>query len=107
MSLEYFPIGICRRTGYDQNLPGEGPLIWHIDGHIPEDTNKDRSRVALEQADGRRHLEAGLGNRGDSGDAFPVLGKTRFLDAKPAAAAKPIEHIRRCQGYAPRYSRCL
>lgn len=67
---EYFLVENRQQTGYDASMPGQGLLIWHIDDAISTNTNEAHYKVALEQADGLRHLEAGT-NRGDAGDPFP------------------------------------
>lgn len=78
-----------QRTGFDVSLPGEGLLIWHIDQHVIDETRHlnevnagTELGVALEQADGVRHLELFTGgNRGDSGDPWPGSSGARCFAA--------------------------
>ena len=67
---EYFLVENRQKISYDQELPGEGLLVWHIDDSIPNNSNEIHPRVALVQADDRRALENGS-NRGDAGDPYP------------------------------------
>ncbi|RPJ50541.1 MAG: M6 family metalloprotease domain-containing protein, partial [Chloroflexi bacterium] len=81
---EYFLLENREKTPntYDQYLPGQGLLIWHVDGSKTSNTTECRLQphslcgsthylVALEQADGLRHLEYHT-NRGDANDVFPT-----------------------------------
>ncbi|HJU40631.1 MAG TPA: M6 family metalloprotease domain-containing protein [Tahibacter sp.] len=75
---EYFLLENRQRAGFDRQLPGDGLLIWHIDEGQPGNTDENRYKVALVQADGRRDLE-GDANRGDAGDPYPgTNGNTSF-----------------------------
>jgi immune inhibitor A len=74
---EYYLIENRENIGFDQNLPGWGLLIWHIDEEMgtnnlewypPDRMDYGHYMVALEQADGLYQLEKGW--RGDSGDPF-------------------------------------
>jgi hypothetical protein len=75
---EYFLVEFRGRRGFDDSLPGQGVLVWHVDDEqvsagLPDNTvNADEAHygVGLEQADGDFELEAGS-NRGDAGDPFP------------------------------------
>jgi len=77
-SREYFLLEYRAKTGLDQNLPGQGLLIWHIKDDSPYDSNtavpqslaRTMAPVLVEQADGDEDLEEG-NNDGDSGDPFP------------------------------------
>ena len=69
-SDEYFLVENRQRDRFDEQLPGDGLLIWHIDDSVPDNTDERHYMVALEQADGSRDLED-LTNRGDGGDAYP------------------------------------
>jgi immune inhibitor A len=78
---EYFLVEHRLRAGYDQYLPWQGLLIYHIDENVdkvyiqnanewyPGHTNHGHYLIALEQADGFYGLERGEGS--DSGDPFP------------------------------------
>jgi immune inhibitor A len=85
-SQEYFLVENRQRVvnSYDQYLPGDGLLIWHVDeamlafGNDRECTLDPHCNcadnwhylLALEQADGNRDLELDV-NGGDAGDPFP------------------------------------
>jgi immune inhibitor A len=77
---EYFMIENRQKTLFDQRLPGEGLLIWHIDESI--DTNSDEShpKVLLVQADDKQDLEQG-NNRGDTGDPYPGSSSNTTFNA--------------------------
>ncbi|MEI6309141.1 MAG: kelch repeat-containing protein [bacterium] len=78
---EYYLVENRANLGYDQNLPGWGLLIWHIDedaasGHInsnewhpPDHLESGHCTVAVEQADSLYELEKGI-NGGNAGDPF-------------------------------------
>ncbi len=87
-SLEYFLIENRQRTGFDQYLPGDGLLIWHVDESKTTNTQEWRPGsdamfhllCALEQADGDFDLEKNL-NSGDSWDPYPgISGATAFYE---------------------------
>jgi M6 family metalloprotease-like protein len=74
---EYFLLENRQKLGFDQNLPGEGLLIWHVDENVITANNapclgccERHPLLALVQADGKNDLERGR-NRGDSDDFFP------------------------------------
>jgi len=79
-SDEYFLVENRQRDRFDEHLPGDGLLIWHIDDSVPDNTDERHYMVALEQADGRRDLED-LTNNGDDGDAYPGSADNRGFDA--------------------------
>lgn len=89
-SSEYFLLENRQRTGFDDALPGEGLLVWHIDETKPTNSDETHFKVALLQADGKRDLELGH-NRGDAGDPFPgaahitALGNTTTPNTKSYA----------------------
>ncbi len=60
-----------RRAGFDDQLPGEGLLVWRVD--LARDQNAaTRPALQLEQADGQQDLELSANlNQGDTGDPFP------------------------------------
>lgn len=87
---EYYLSEYRRRLGYDEGLPGEGMLIWHIDqqqidaviGDNTVNADKGRLGVELEQADGDWDLwEAN--NLGDDGDPFPGSSWNAVFSAVP------------------------
>ncbi|MFC4066198.1 M6 family metalloprotease domain-containing protein [Actinoplanes subglobosus] len=49
---EYFLLENRQRTGFDQSLPDDGLLIWHVDESRPDNTDENHYKVALLQADG-------------------------------------------------------
>jgi immune inhibitor A len=67
---EYFLAESRFRSGFDQHLPAEGLLLWHVDENVKDNSNENHLKVALVQADGRRDLEVKR-NDGDPNDAFP------------------------------------
>ncbi|MGB9723321.1 MAG: M6 family metalloprotease domain-containing protein [Chloroflexia bacterium] len=91
---EYFLLENRQRTAgtYDEYLPGDGLLIWHVDEAMwnyslqndyectlePHCNCNDAQHylVALEQADGNRDLEL-KNNSGDAGDPFPGTTNNR------------------------------
>ncbi len=97
-SGEYFLVENRQLAGFDKGLPGDGLLIWHIDGDRISDamiTNTVNNNecypggpscvsghfgVALAQADDQWDLERGT-NRGDSGDPYASPGSTSFTDS--------------------------
>lgn len=70
VGTEYFLIENRQRFVWDSHLPGSGLCIYHVDRTIGNNTNPNRYRVNLEQADGLRNLNLDH-NRGDAGDPFP------------------------------------
>lgn len=80
-SKEYFLLENRMKKKYDKYLPGEGLLIYHIDDATSENSDENHYKVALMQADGKKHLEGGK-NQGDDADPFPgKLKKTEFSAA--------------------------
>ena len=77
---EYLLVEYRARVGFDDSLPGQGLLVWHVDddqvsaGLYANVVNADETHygVGLAQADGEFELEEGR-NRGDGGDPFPGL----------------------------------
>jgi hypothetical protein len=92
---ELFLVENRLRRGFDQSLPAEGLLVWHVDGAVVaaarplNEVNAGPVHgVALEQADGAGHLAlTSGGNRGDAGDPWPgSSGALRFAaDTLPAS----------------------
>lgn len=77
-NYQYFLLENRRQIRWDEHLPSQGVLIWHVDetqsGNdnqwYPGYTSYGHYLVALEQADGQWHLEQNT-NGGDAGDPFP------------------------------------
>jgi immune inhibitor A len=78
---EYFLAENRARTGFDEHLPGEGLLVWHIDDSTESNSNENHYKVALVQADGLRGLET-RGDSGDPGDPFPGSSDKRAFDGQ-------------------------
>jgi immune inhibitor A len=84
---EYFLLENRERIGFDQSIPGEGLLIYHVDDNTygndnqwyPGYTDYGHYQVALEQADGSFQLERNS-NSGDGGDPFPGYSDKRNFD---------------------------
>lgn len=75
---QYFILENRRQIGFDEYLPSQGILIWHVDESKNDNDHQWypgcnpnlHYMVALEQADGLWELEHDL-NSGDAGDPFP------------------------------------
>ncbi|MBI5868758.1 MAG: M6 family metalloprotease domain-containing protein [candidate division Zixibacteria bacterium] len=77
---QYFLVENRQKTGFDEYLPGQGLLIYHVDPTMG--TNRyqwienqspwsgNHYLVALEQADGFFNLEYNTANYGDGGDVY-------------------------------------
>jgi immune inhibitor A len=86
-SQEYFLVENRQKTGFDDHLPAEGLLIWHIDDAVATNRDEMHPKVALEQADGKRQLEQRV-NRGDGGDPYPGSTDNRTFDANSTPGSK-------------------
>jgi immune inhibitor A len=75
---EYFLIENRQDTGIDEELPGKGLALWHIDERQSGNTDPLGYLVGLVQADGKKDLEK-LKNRGDEGDLFPGSEKVTTI----------------------------
>ena len=67
---EYFLVENRQRSGYDEYLPGEGLLVWHVDEAISSNSDESHPKIYLEQADATNQLDTAA-NRGDAGDPWP------------------------------------
>lgn len=77
---EYFLVEHRARSDFDELLPGEGLLVYHVDESAPNNADERRYKVGLVQADNDRHLEQGL-DRGNDGDPYPgSSGNATFSD---------------------------
>jgi len=74
-STDYWMVENRQKTGFDEGLPGAGLCIYHVDPTVPSQTNPDRYRVALEQADGKNDLSLNGGS--DAGDPWPGTTNNR------------------------------
>lgn len=86
---EYFLVENRQRTGYDESLPGDGLLIWHVDEHQPDNSDETHYMVGLVQADNDQDLEWSA-NRGDKGDPYP--GSTGNTTFGPTSAPSSHSH---------------
>ncbi|MBN2207712.1 MAG: M6 family metalloprotease domain-containing protein [Candidatus Coatesbacteria bacterium] len=76
---QYFLIENRQKVGFDQYLPGDGLLIYHIDDSVQSNRDENHYKVAVEQADGRRDLE--YGRAADRGDPFPGFADNRRFNS--------------------------
>ena len=67
-----------QKVGFDEFLPGHGLLIYHFDAAVGGQTNPDRYRLALEEADGHRDM-AYNGSSGQASDPYPGSTNDRFF----------------------------
>jgi len=72
---EFWFVENRQKVGFDEYIPGSGLLIYHFDP-MGDQTNPDRYRLALEEADGRRDL-AYNGSKGTASDPFPGTTNNR------------------------------
>ncbi len=77
---EYFLLENRQRTGFDQDLPGDGLLIWHVDENRDGADDEARPVACLVPGDARWSLQNGR-NDGDAGDPWPgSTGRTSWRD---------------------------
>jgi immune inhibitor A len=101
---EYFLVENRQRTGFDEGLPGEGLLIWHIDESVVDEYGRPtnlyeckhcskktfaarRYHVALMQADGLWDLERNF-NYGDEADLYPGASVNRAFTPLSSPASR-------------------
>jgi immune inhibitor A len=92
---EYFLVENRQKTKYDQKLPGEGLLIWHIDESISGNSNEIHPKVKLMQADGSGDLESGT-NRGDTGDPYPGSSNNKSFTNATTPSSKSYAGANTC-----------
>jgi immune inhibitor A len=92
---EYFLVENRQQSGFDASLPAGGLLIWHIDETQSGNTDENRYKVALMQADGRRDLELNR-NRGDAGDPFPGSSNNTAFTATSTPNSKSYSNTDTC-----------
>ena len=78
---EYFLVENRQKTGFDEYLPGDGILVWHIDENVGGNTNEWHPLVFLEQSDGRFDLQYNR-NIGDVTDPYPGAMQVTHFDDK-------------------------
>ncbi|MDP2360164.1 MAG: M6 family metalloprotease domain-containing protein [bacterium] len=76
-----------RLAGWDLHQPAAGLFIWHVDENQGGNSDEDHFLVDLEQADGMRHLNLGMG--ADAGDIFPGQTGNRTFNAVSNPASLP------------------
>jgi immune inhibitor A len=83
-SNEYFMLEGRKKSKFDEFVPGEGLLVYHVDEGQENNCEVDHLSVGVVQADGQRNLQRlGLfGNQGDDGDPFPGSKKRTYLNSK-------------------------
>jgi M6 family metalloprotease-like protein len=104
---EFYLIEYRRRLGFDEVLPAEGVLVWHVDRFvgarlIPEGLPWV-SPHHLVEADGDnalRKLEVDGGNRGVAADAFARDGRVDSLTDRTSPSTR--DHLGRPTGVALR-----
>ncbi|AZR74435.1 hypothetical protein BBF96_14195 [Anoxybacter fermentans] len=91
---EYFLIENRQPVGFDEALPGDGLLIWHIN-EANSTIQNDREfnyLAAIEQADGRYDLEFNV-NRGDAGDPYPGSTNNREFSVNTEPNSRSLDGI--------------
>lgn len=84
---EYFLIENRQNLGYDQYLPSNGLLIWHINENMLNNDNQNCYLVGLVQADNFYDLENNI-NNGDAGDSYPGSTNNRYFGLYSTPNAK-------------------
>jgi immune inhibitor A len=84
---EYFLVENRQRKLYDQKLPGDGLLVYHVDEAVDSNEDEDHPFIKLLEADAKGHLHDGA-NRGDAGDPYPGSAKNVSLTNESNPSAK-------------------
>jgi immune inhibitor A len=92
---EYFLVENRQKTKFDKFIPGSGLLIWHVDESVSSNSNEAHPKVALEQADGLKQLEAGV-NRGDGGDCYPGTKNNKTFNKSSNPNSKSYAGVDTC-----------
>ena len=77
---EYFLVENRQQKDYDEKLPGNGLLVYHVDEALDGNEDENHPFIKLLEADGRNQLHDGA-NRGDAGDPYPGTAKNVALNA--------------------------
>ena len=86
-SQEYFLVSNRQQTGFDDQLPGNGMLIEHVDEGQANNTDETHYLVDIEQCDGQLDLNKNA-NRGDATDPFPCGSNATFtMSTTPSSQA--------------------
>ncbi|QDA61178.1 M6 family metalloprotease domain-containing protein [Hymenobacter jejuensis] len=94
---EYFLVENRQKTGFDDNLPAGGLLIWHIDDAVTSNTNEAHYQVALIQADNKKDLELNH-NRGDGGDPYPGSANNHTFNGSSSPNSNSYAGVSTCVG---------
>jgi len=84
---EYFLVENRQRKLYDQKLPGDGLLVYHVDETLDSNEDENHPFIRLLEADNRNHLHDGA-NRGDAGDPYPGSSKNVTLTSTSSPSSK-------------------
>ncbi|MEW5801232.1 MAG: M6 family metalloprotease domain-containing protein [bacterium] len=75
---QYFLVENRQKVLFDDSLPGNGLLIYHVDDHVARQDAPAHYKVDIEQADGAFDLNNGT-NDGDAGDPWPGIMVKSFF----------------------------
>ncbi len=92
---EYFLLENRQKKQFDQFIPGDGLLIWHIDDGINGNTDDTHPQVKLLQADGLDQLRTAA-NQGDSADPFPGAKNNTVFNASSNPNSKSYGGVDTC-----------
>jgi hypothetical protein len=84
---EYWLVENRQQIGFDERLPGDGLLIYHIDEDENGNWNDWHPLVFVEQADGRFNLQY-RNNNGDAADTWPNGDQARNFHDKTVPDSK-------------------
>ena len=88
---EYFLVENRQRTGFDQYLPGDGLLIWHIDESASSNAVDCHPRVLLVAADDASNFPCNLPDRyGSSGNPWPGSLNATIVECGNAAEQQAL-----------------
>jgi M6 family metalloprotease-like protein len=77
----YFLLENRMATGFDENIPGQGMIIWHVDEGALTNNDDTLRHLDVEEADGLRDLDL-KNNYGNAGDVYPGSSlNTAFSDS--------------------------
>ncbi len=76
---EYFLLSNRQKVQFDDQLPGEGLIIEHVDDNQSSNTDETHYLVDIEQCDGAHHLNTNA-NSGDATDPFPCVSNSEFTE---------------------------
>jgi immune inhibitor A len=85
---EYFLVENRQRKQFDQLLPGDGLLVYHLDDAVDSNADERHPKVALLRADGRQP-----GGRGDAGDPFPGSANKMTLTGSTVPSTRSYNNV--------------